>query len=991
MNVPARVLRVFLSSTALDLAACREKVRDTVLQLEQLPVGLETFTALPMAPAPECQKKAAEADVVVVMVAHRYGYVPPEELGGDGKHSITWLEVLAAKQAGKPVFAFLIDSKAMWGCPKESDLLNDAPDEKHAEILAAVKGLREFKAYLQAHCTCETFLGEDDLARKVATTLSRHTAGLGHGSTPGKRVWRPRVCYPLQPAPHFRGRGALLEQLTAWARAPVSADRVVSLVAMGGTGKTALAERVLAGVGEGDSAGVLVWSFYESPRTEEFLRAACEYFTGEVPATTGLLERLQTALSGDEAHLMVLDGLERVQAEGATGRPRGELEDPQMRRLLRWVAAGQGTRARALVTSRFPLVDLSDWKTAGHREERLEDLEPEAARSLLRGWGVKGDDGALNRLAGQVGHHALTLAVLGSYLKRFWEGDPAGTPTFDHQEVAAVDQKAAKLHRVLTSYAAQLAATERDLLARLSIFPRGVTLDLLGALVGAGGEVAGALAGCTGPRLRFLLEGVRDLGLVYRYDTRQGATYSAHPFLRSFFQELLGATRSEDIHATVRQQMAPSLVRRPGTYPSEEEELERYEAFVEHTRLAGYCDEAFGVYWSSMGGYAHLGRKLGENIRGMRMLSGFLAGNERALPAGLGEDNASRLLTEMGYYARNLGDLHTAEHFHKWALAHDGAGGPATSFPDGRPGPPKGRVERRGGLTEADVLTDRRNLAEIALLRGHLPQALKLARQCLSGGRSTGGRDPRESDEANVQARTLIGMAAGLLGKLGEASNEFGATTAVQFLSYSMHAAREAEFQLLRGKRSRAKKLLRKIQGQWYFPVALGEVIEGRLLVGSDPGAARDKLSGARARGSQTGDVEIQLCAHLLAAEIFSSEGDHAMARAEAESGLHLADTCGFGRYSIELRVALARALLEAGEAIGALQRAEQALERSSHPECQYAWGEADALHICGIAHARLGQRDQARKRLSASLDKRTQLTHPGLDETRRALVELGR
>jgi hypothetical protein len=49
------VLRVFLLSTATDMAACSEKVRDTVSQPEQLAVGMETFTALPPTPARDCQ------------------------------------------------------------------------------------------------------------------------------------------------------------------------------------------------------------------------------------------------------------------------------------------------------------------------------------------------------------------------------------------------------------------------------------------------------------------------------------------------------------------------------------------------------------------------------------------------------------------------------------------------------------------------------------------------------------------------------------------------------------------------------------------------------------------------------------------------------------------------------------------------------------------------------------------------------------------------
>ena len=127
--------------------------------------------------------------------------------------------------------------------------------------------------------------------------------------------------------------------------------------------------------------------------------------------------------------------------------------------------------AAALVTSRFPLVDLDDWKHAGHREERLEDLEPAAARAVLRGWGVKGDDATLDALAAPLGYHALSVAVLGSYLGKLWGGDPTKAPTFDRGELAAADPKAAKLSRILTHYAEKLPDAERDLLARLSTFP----------------------------------------------------------------------------------------------------------------------------------------------------------------------------------------------------------------------------------------------------------------------------------------------------------------------------------------------------------------------------------------------------------------------------------------------------------------------------------------------------------------------------------------
>jgi hypothetical protein len=45
---------------------------------------------------------------------------------------------------------------------------------------------------------------------------------------------------------------------------------------------------------------------------------------------------------------------------------------------------------------------------------------------------------------------------------------------------------------------------------------------------------------------------------------------------------------------------------------------------------------------------------------------------------------------------------------------------------------------------------------------------------------------------------------------------------------------------------------------------------------------------------------------------------------------------------------------------------------------------------LCGVAHARLGEIPEARQRLTAALDKREQLTHPGTSETRGELDRLG-
>ena len=58
------------------------------------------------------------------------------------------------------------------------------------------------------------------------------------------------------------------------------------------------------------------------------------------------------------------------------------------------------------------------------------------------------------------------------------------------------------------------------------------------------------------------------------------------------------------------------------------------------------------------------------------------------------------------------------------------------------------------------------------------------------------------------------------------------------------------------------------------------------------------------------------------------------------------------------------------------------ALDRSEHPDCQYAWGKADGLHFCGVAHLRLGERELARMRLVAALEIRTRLGMAGGEDS---------
>jgi len=126
-----------------------------------------------------------------------------------------------------------------------------------------------------------------------------------------------------------------------------------------------------------------------------------------------------------------------------------------------------------------------------------------------------------------------------------------------------------------------------------------------------------------------------------------------------------------------------------------------------------------------------------------------------------------------------------------------------------------------------------------------------------------------------------------------------------------------------------------------------------------------------------------------LAAEIATCSGDHATAVSEATTGLNHAESCGYGQFAIDLLLQLARIHIAIPDYRTALGHARNALDRSQHPDCQYAWGEANGLHFCGVCQTGLGEFDLARMRLEAALKIREKIQHPELEETRRLLIEL--
>ncbi len=110
----ARVPVVFISSTVEDLRPYRDAVAQAAREAGFLARMCEDWAARGDRPPLEvCLQEVDGADLVIALVAHRYGWVPANQTDSEPK-SITWLECKRAKDTPIEVLAFVVDERHPW-------------------------------------------------------------------------------------------------------------------------------------------------------------------------------------------------------------------------------------------------------------------------------------------------------------------------------------------------------------------------------------------------------------------------------------------------------------------------------------------------------------------------------------------------------------------------------------------------------------------------------------------------------------------------------------------------------------------------------------------------------------------------------------------------------------------------------------------------------------------------------------------------------------
>jgi tetratricopeptide (TPR) repeat protein len=582
--VMSSILKVMISSTARDLPEQRQQVMDACLRQGMFPSMMEHLFASGAETTTASLKLVDDADIYVGLLAHRYGYIPmannPEQI------SITEMEYNRAVERKIPRMIFVMDKT-------HPVTIEDVETGESAAKLA------KFRGRVQTENIVNFFKSPLDLRAKVIHSLSQHRTSdptAFHHVSDIPVAPEPYIAHPytLLQTHRLVGRQMELNLLNDWVTKredEIYSARILSIVAIGGMGKSALAWKWFNDIAPREMkplVGRMWWSFYETDASfENFISRALAYVGGrplgevqEIPKPEREAQLL--AVLNREAFLIVLDGLERILiayalmdaahltddeydkqtanfVANAYGLPTSAKQlfpgehhlrrtvDPRAGFFLRKLAGVKV--ARTLVSTRLYPADLqtpTGDSSPGCAAILLHGLADDDALELWRAFGLTGGRELLP-LFNRVDNHPLVIQSLASEVARYraapgdferWRDDH---PEFDPFKLRLVNVKSHVLEFALRG----LEDRVWQALPTIAAFRMPARYDTLTALL-----IGKRKALVDESALDSALTELEDRGLL-SWDRRTNR-YDMHPVVRGEVLRRLNEVARRDIYGTLQ-------------------------------------------------------------------------------------------------------------------------------------------------------------------------------------------------------------------------------------------------------------------------------------------------------------------------------------------------------------------------------------------------------------------------------------------------------
>jgi tetratricopeptide (TPR) repeat protein len=564
---------VFISSASGALLPYRSAAVAVCRRLGMTPVHMEEFDPGRPPPVDVCRREVQSCDVLVLLLAHRYGCRP-------AGHDVSYTELeyrWAVGDEAVAVLPFVVDPAFPWP-PGEVDRGDDE------EALAA------FLATVQTQHVVGTFGDVTRFREDLLVALHRVDLQERRTSTPAVAPSPAAPAFHAVPAYSgggpFTGRVEQLDTLDAWAE---SDDPIMVVEAIGGTGKSALTWHWTTTRAPGvidDLAGRLWWSFYDgSASITRFLQEVLGYATGyrrDEFDRMGHTELSAAVLAELRArpYLLVLDGVERLLAAYQrldSSRLRDEdvvvaqrsLIEPHAYDVL--CALATPHRSRVLISTRLvpdALEGRFGGRLPGVRHVRLPGLTDDETLTLTARLGIRGTPRAITDFLGHLGNHPLLIGLVAGLVHDHrpapgdfdrWRADPHAGGAFD---LTTLDLSQRRSH-ILAAALAGIHPGPRVLLGWISVLPGTVDWTTLRAINPFRDEASDPDDGADA-RLDRALADLEDRGLLW-WD-RTSNTYDLHPIVRAVAHQQLDAedrVRANNRISAHFEALPPAYVDRP--------------------------------------------------------------------------------------------------------------------------------------------------------------------------------------------------------------------------------------------------------------------------------------------------------------------------------------------------------------------------------------------------------------------------------------------
>ena len=446
---------------------------------------------------------------------------------------------------------------------------------------------------------------------------------------------------------------------------------IISLVAWGGVGKTALVNTWLSKMRQDNFRGaerVFGWSFYSQGAAEgkqasadQFIASALKWFGDPEPDAGSPWEKGERLAEyiRTQKTLLILDGLEPLQHPFR--EEEGRIRDPGLQSLIRELA--NYNPGLCVITTRLDVDDLKDFIGTTVENIHLEHLSDEAGMDLLKYLGVKGTDDEIKQAVRDFDGHALALMLLGTYLSIAYSGD-----VNKRDRIAKLTKEkkyGGRAIQVMESYEVWFKdQPELDILRIMGLFDRpaeGGAIEVLRAAPPIK-ELTTKLTDLSLDDWQFALNNLRKAGLLAKEDPAMPDTLDCHPLIREHFGDELKQNNPEAWKGA-HYRLYEYFKDQAKEYPDTIEEMSPLYAAVAHGCQAGrYQDAMDEVYWRRiLRGNEHFSwTKLGTIGADLVAILGFFDSLWDKPVAGLTKSDKSLILGQAGLYLRALGRLKEA-------------------------------------------------------------------------------------------------------------------------------------------------------------------------------------------------------------------------------------------------------------------------------------------------------------------------------------------